>query len=291
MSQNESSEVAQRKQHLSKIFGGAASTYDRVGPRFFSHFGRRLVEVAQIPGGSKVLDVATGRGAILYPAVESVGPQGSITGIDLSEKMVQETNKELAHKKIFQNVEVRQMDAENLQFPDESFDFVLCGFAIFFFPQLDKAMAEFRRVLKPSGHICVSTFDTLFEKEWDWLYEIVDTYLPSEPEETQPSETDSETGPVFDTPEGLTTILKSTNFDDIQIVSETADFVYKTEEEFWSTMWSHGARGMLERIEQEAGNDGLQKFKLDVFKKMSSIKKKGGLHQLVPVHIGLATKL
>ena len=291
MSHNESSEIAQRKQHLSEIFDGAASTYGHVGPRFFSHFGRRLVEVAQIPGGSKVLDVATGRGALLYPAAESVGPQGAVTGIDLSEMMVQETNKELARKKMFSNVEVRQMDAEHLQFPDESFDFVLCGFAIFFFPQLDKAMAEFRRVLKPSGHICVSTFDKLFDEEWDWFYEIVETYLPSDPEVTQDPETDSETEPVFDTPEGLKEIISMASFDNIQIFSETAEFVYKTEEEFWSTLWSHGARGTLEKIEQETGTDGLQKFKLDVFKKMSSIKQNDGLHQLVPVHIGLATKL
>ena len=288
----ELSEVAKRKQRVSKIFDGATSTYGHVSPRFFSHFGRRLVEVAQIPGGSKVLDVATGRGALLYPAAESVGPQGSVTGIDLSEKMVQETNKELAGKKLSSNVEVRQMDAEHLQFPDESFDFVLCGFAIFFFPQLDKAMAEFRRVLKPNGHICVSTFDKLFDKEWEWFYEIVDTYLPSEPEETQDdSETDSENEPVFDTPEGVTAILKSADFDDIQVVSETAEFVYKTEDEFWSTLWSHGARGTLEKIEQETGTDGLQKFKVDVFKKMSAIKQNDGLHQLVPVHMVLATKL
>ena len=228
---------------------------------------------------------------MLYPAAESVGPQGSVTGIDLSEKMVQETNKELAGKKLSSNVEVRQMDAEHLQFPDESFDFVLCGFAIFFFPQLEKAMAEFRRVLKPTGHICVSTFDKLFDEEWNWFYEIVDIYLPSELEETQDSETDSESEPVFDTPEGLTAILKSVDFDDVQITSETAEVVYKTEEEFWSTLYSHGARGTLEKIEQETGKDGLQKFKSDVFKKVSSIMHNDGLHQLVPVHIGLATKL
>ena len=291
MDTNESPEIAQRKQHLSKLFDGVASTYDHVGPRFFSHFGRRLVEVAQIPSRSKVLDVATGRGALLYPAVESVGLKGSVTGIDLSEMMVQETNKELARKKMSSNIEVLHMDAEHLQFPDSSFDFVLCGFAIFFFPQLDKAMAEFRRVLKPTGHICVSTFDKLFDEEWNWFDEIVEAYLPSEPEETQAPETDSESEPVFDTPEGLTAILKSADFDDIQIVSETADFVYKTEEEFWSTLYSHGARGTLEKIEQDAGTDGLQKFKLDVFKKMDSIKQNDGLHQLVPVHIGLATKL
>ena len=290
MSHNESSDIVQRKQRVSGIFDGAASTYGHVGPRFFSHFGRRLVEIAQIPSGSKVLDVATGRGALLYPAAESVGPQGNVIGIDLSEMMVQETSKELARKKMTPNVEVRLMDAEHLQFSDESFDYVLCGFAIFFFPQLYKAMAEFRRVLKPTGHICVSTFDKLFDDEWSWFYEIVKTYLPSEIEENQATESNGEPQPVFDTQEGLKVIMNAAGFDDIQIISETAEFVYATEEEFWSTLWSHGARGTLEEIEQETGTDGLEKFKVDVFKKVSAIKQTDGLHQLVPVHVSLATK-
>jgi ubiquinone/menaquinone biosynthesis C-methylase UbiE len=290
MGLNEPSEIAQRKQRVSGIFDGAAATYDQVGPRFFSHFGRRLVEIAQIPIGSKILDVATGRGAVLYPAAKTVGSQGNVIGIDLSEMMVQETKKELVRKNLSQNIEVRQMDAEHLQFSDESFDYVLCGFAIFFFPKLYNAMAEFHRVLKPGGQICVSTFDKLFSKEWNWFYEIAKTYLPSEHEETQETETDNEPEPVFDTPEGLKAIMNAAGFDDIRIFSETAEFVYETEEEFWSTLWSHGARGTLEQIEQETGSDGLQKFKFDVFKKMSEIKNTDGLHQLVPVHVGLATK-
>ncbi len=290
MSHNESSEIAQQKQRVSKIFDGAAPTYGHIGPLIFSHFGRRLVEIAQIPSGSKVLDVATGRGALLYPAAESVGSDGKVTGIDLSEKMVQETNKELARLKLSTDIEVVQMDAENLQFPDDLFDFVLCGFAIFFFPQLDQAMAEFRRVLKPGGFICVSTFDKLFDDEWIWLDEIVSTYLPSEPEVTQATESNSESEPVFDTPEGLKAIMNTAGFESIQIFTETAEFIYATEEELWSTLWSHGFRGTLERIENERGPDGLQSFKLEVFNKVNSIKKTDGLHQVIPVHVSLATK-
>ncbi len=290
MGHNEPSEIMQRKQRVSGIFDGAASTYDQVGPRIFSHFGRRLVEIAQIHPQSKVLDVATGRGAVLYPAIKAVGSRGKVIGIDLSEKMVQETSSELANEPLSSNVEIRLMDAERLQFPDETFDYVLCGFAIFFFPQLFKAMAEFQRVLKPGGKICVSTFDELFYKEWRWFSEIVETYLPSVPQENQDTETNKEAHPVFDTPEGVNAILKSAGFNEIQIFSETAEFVYATEEEFWSTLWSHGVRGTLERIEQETGSDGLQMFKLDVFKRISAIKQADGLHQLFPVHIGLATK-
>jgi len=254
MSHNEESDIEKRKLRATRIFDGAASTYDRVGPRFFSHFGRRLVEIAQIPRGSKVLDVATGRGALLFPAAELVGQQGSVIGIDLSGMMVKETNKELVQRKIAPNVKVQQMDAEHLQFPKASFDYVLCGFAIFFFPELNQAMAEFRRVLKPIGHICVSTFDKLFDEEWSWFDDIVKSYLPCEPEETQTTASNSDTQPVFDTPEGLKAIMTTAGFEDIQIFTETTEFVYASKEEFWSTLWSHGARGTLENIENETGN-------------------------------------
>jgi ubiquinone/menaquinone biosynthesis C-methylase UbiE len=290
MSQKNSSEAEQHKQRVAKTFDGAAPTYGQVGPAFFSHFGRRLVEFVGIPDGSQVIDIATGRGAVLFPAAEAVGSDGKVTGIDLSEMMVQETKAEIARLKMAGNIEVQQMDAENLQFPDDLFDFVLCGFAIFFFPQLFQAMAEFRRVLKPDGIICVSTFDKLFDDEWIWLDEIVSTYLPSESGAAEDTDPDSESQPVFDTPEGLRAIMNTAGFENIQIFTETAEFIYATEEEFWSTLWSHGFRGTMERIEKERGPDGLQRFKLEVFNKINSIKRTDGLHQLIPVHVSLATK-
>ena len=50
------------------------------------------------------------------------------------------------------------------------------------------------------------------------------------------------------------------------------------------------SRGSLEEIEQQMGVEGLQKFKLDVFKKFGELKQDDGLHQQIPVHITLATK-
>ncbi|MBI5825639.1 MAG: methyltransferase domain-containing protein [Chloroflexi bacterium] len=288
MSNNEPSDTSERKQQVSDLFDRVATTFDHVGPRFFSHFGRRLVEFAHIPNGAHVLDVATGRGAALIPAAESVGMRGRAIGIDLSEGMVQETAKELARLGFSSNVEVRQMDAEHLQFPDESFDYVLCAFGIFFFPQLNRAMSEFRRVLKPNGRVVVTTWEKSWDEHWGWFGELAKTYLSPEPDASEPAEPDS--APVFDTPEGLETILKEASFTDIQIIFEATDFVYATEEEYWSTLWSHGARVSLEKIEQTASADGLQRFKTDVFTKAQSIKQTDGIHQVFPVLFASATK-
>ena len=290
MSSDESSHVAETKRQLSGIFDRAAATYDHVGPRFFSHFGRRLVELTHIPNGAKVLDVATGRGAVLLPAAESVGDKGSVIGIDLSQAMVQETARELVHLGVSRNVEVRLMDAEHLQLPDESFDYVLCGFALFFFPQVDQAMSEFRRVLKPNGRIGVTAWHKSVNEQWNWINEITRAYLPPQPETRQSTESASCSQPVVDTPEGIEAVVRVAGFTDIQVILEAAEFIYATEEELWGALWSVGTRTTLERIEQETGSEGLKRLKADVFKKFEAIKQKDGVHQLFPALFALATK-
>ncbi|HKZ54384.1 MAG TPA: class I SAM-dependent methyltransferase, partial [Anaerolineales bacterium] len=107
--------------------------------------------------GASVLDIASGRGASLFPAAERVGPTGRAIGIDLAESMVEEAIREICSRGLG-NLEARVMDAENLLFPNATFDYVLCGFCLFFFPQLERALSEMRRVLKPNGRIATSTW-------------------------------------------------------------------------------------------------------------------------------------
>ncbi|MDQ3005141.1 MAG: methyltransferase domain-containing protein, partial [Chloroflexota bacterium] len=144
-----------KKDILQGVFTRSASSYERI--RYFPIFGQWLVETAQIPEGAKVLDVACGRGAVLFPAAERVGSGGHVTGIDLAEGMARETQMEIERRGLRQ-AEARQMDAEHLTFPDSSFDFALCGFSLQFFPHLEQALSEFRRVLKPNGHVTVTTW-------------------------------------------------------------------------------------------------------------------------------------
>ena len=288
MDNNALSDSERRKQQVSGLFDRVASMYDHIGPRFFSHFGRRLVELAQIPNGANVLDVATGRGAVLIPAAEAVGLQGHAIGVDLSEKMALETASELDRLGLSSNAEAHQMDAESLQFPDNSFDFVLCCFAIFFFPQLDRAMSEFRRVLKPNGLVVVATWAKAFDEQWVWFEEIAKTYLPPEPEQGEANTPDAQ--PDFGTPAGLQTIMETAGFVNIQVVSEASVFVYADEEEFWSTLWSHGARVTLEAVEKATGVEGLQRFKADVFTRLQSTKQTDGIHQTFPVLFALAVE-
>lgn len=124
-------DAAARKARAKTQFNTVAIEYD-AGPGCFAHFGRRLVSAAEIQPGQRVLDVASGRGAVLFPCAEQVGKAGEVIGVDLADEMVRATNEEGARRGMSGRVQV--MDAEHLDFPDGTFDRVLCGFWIMFFP-------------------------------------------------------------------------------------------------------------------------------------------------------------
>lgn len=142
-------EAQQRKAHTAATFNQLAPDYDAAGVGCFASFGRRLVEQVGIERGQSVLDVATGPGALLLRAAEHVGPEGRVVGIDLAPAMLEAAQRDAATRGL--SVELRVMDAEAIEFPDASFDRVLCGFGLMFFPHLEAALAEMRRVLKPDG--------------------------------------------------------------------------------------------------------------------------------------------
>jgi SAM-dependent methyltransferase len=181
--------------------------------------------------------------------------------------MVEQTSHEAAQRGL-KNVEVRQMDAEHLDFPDAEFDVVLCGFALFFFPQLERALAEFRRVLKPGGSLVVSTWGNQFENDREWFNELIKKYLPSQPSSGQKISASNE--PDFTTSNGMEKLVRAAGFTDIFIDSEIAHFHYATKEEWWDTLWSHGVRGRLEAIEKTGGSEALEKLKAESFEQITA---------------------
>jgi len=196
------------------------------GIRRFPHFGRRLVEAARLSPGMQVLDVATGRGAVLFPAVDLVGSTGHVVGIDLAPGMVQSTAKDVEQRAL-SNVEVRQMDAEHLDFADRSFDAILCGFGLMFFPHVSEALAGFRRVLRPGAVLAVSTWaetDPAFAWEMDlWRrYEIVDRH---------PSNLMAQR---LNKPSELHRLLDTASFRDIDVRAEADPRMHADEDEWWT---------------------------------------------------------
>ena len=237
------------KQHIAGVFSRASSTYGQIGPDFFTCSGKQLVKFANIKPGSQVLDVACGRGAVLFPGLLAVSETGQVIGVDLAAGMVEHTSKEINRRKI-KNAQVVKMDAENLEFPEASFDYVLCGLSLFFFPRLEKALAEMYRVIKPGGTLAASTFqkrekdepDEITEK-WSALYAAFkDKLKPIPSMETQHLDSETKINQAF----------AKAGFVQIEVMAEENTCFYQDAEEWWETSWSHGYRNYLERLDVAA---------------------------------------
>ena len=117
---------------------------------------------AELSPGMKVLDLACGTGEPALSIAHAVGPQGRVVATDLVPQML-DFARENASAQGLENIEFQMADAESLPFADGEFDRVTCRFGVMFFPDIPKAMAEIRRVLKPGGRVCVAVFGSLEE--------------------------------------------------------------------------------------------------------------------------------
>jgi ubiquinone/menaquinone biosynthesis C-methylase UbiE len=247
-----------KKTILEQVFTRTAESYVRI--RYFDTFGAWLVDVAKIAEGAAVLDVACGRGAVLFPAGARVGTRGHVTGIDLAEGMARATQAEIDRRGIV-NASARQMDAEHLDFADKTFDAVLCGFSLQFFPDLPRALGEFRRVLKPGGTLAVSTWGD-DDPAWEWFDDLRKRYGASLRLASN----------SLDTPDKVTAALERGGFVDVSVRERVLDEVFVDEEEWWNVEWSISGREGLERL----GPEQLAALKNDAFAHMQSQRTKRG---------------
>lgn len=136
--------------------------YDRVAAEFAgdpltSGIGRRLVGFAGPRIGEHVLDVGCGRGAVLFPAADAVGPAGRAVGVDLAPAMVRCTAAEIAERG-WHHVTVRLDEGERPEFPPGSFDVVLSSLVMHLMDDPLGALRRYRRLLRPGGRFGCAEF-------------------------------------------------------------------------------------------------------------------------------------
>ena len=266
------------KNIVSEIFNQAADEYGMIGPRFFNYYGRKIVEYAEIGESDLILDIACGRGASLFPAYKKLGSSGKIVGIDLASKMLNKTKIEIENLGI-SNIDLYEMDVEELNFSSNEFDIALCGFGLFYFPDLKKALREIYRVLKPEGVFVASTFGER-DIRWKSIRELTGHYQ----EKLEPIALVKTK--MLDSKEEIINFLENEGFMAIDVSIEEKEFYYKNEEEWWRSIWSHGFRGFLKRLEEKM----LKEFREESFKIISKIKNENGIPDKLNILITKAFK-
>ncbi len=248
-----------------------AINFGKIGPKYWDVFGSRLVELSSINIGGKVLDIGMGRGASLFPALDKVGKDGYVIGIDSSEIMVKETYKDILHRNIF-NAKVKNMNAQYLNFEENSFDNVICGFGFGYLLLSENKLGGILRILKSGGEVGFSIWGV--QEDQKWLTDIINEYLPPVEKDKNISTTDI---PRFDTVDGVMKILNNSGLSNIKVHQENSIVIYKDKDEWWQEMCTNAVRGIFEQIEN-LGDHIFDKFKKDIFVGIEKFNRDNGLY-------------
>lgn len=143
---------SRRASFLRDLFDRSACDYDRIERMLALGSGRwyrrQALRRAGLQHGMRVVDVGFGTGLLAAQAITLIGDAALLTGVDPSVGMMQ-ASPLAAHVRLVQG------HAESIPLPDASADFVSMGYALRHVSDMGAAFAEFSRILKPGGTVCV----------------------------------------------------------------------------------------------------------------------------------------
>ena len=152
------------------ITGGFTKVDQTKDPRFFIEFldarktleGERevkdlIIQLLALKPGMEVLDVGCGTGDDAREMATTVGGNGRVVGIDLSDTLITESKSRMAGSSL--RIEFLIGDVRKLKFPDASFDCVRTDRVLMFVPEIKRAISEIVRVLRPGGRVVASEID------------------------------------------------------------------------------------------------------------------------------------
>ncbi len=150
--------VVAKKKQVAEMFDSIAGSYDFLN-RFLSagidkSWRKKAIRELKSVHPKLILDVATGTGDLAIIACKILKPE-KISGIDISEGMLDRGRKKIEILKLGDKIELLHGDSETINFDNSSFDAITVAFGVRNFENLEKGLAEMLRVLKPGGKISI----------------------------------------------------------------------------------------------------------------------------------------
>jgi SAM-dependent methyltransferase len=180
-------------------------------------------------------------GASAIPAAERVGPAGRVIGVDLAENLLNKGSQR-ARKSGLTNIEFRRTDLESLPFPDRTFDAVLCVFGIFFVTDVQGAIRELWRLVRPNGLLAITIWGRgLFEPADGTFWEAVRREDPELYRSIKPW------SKIFE-PDPLRALLLECGVSDPEAVAEPGWHPLQAPEDWWTIVLGTGYRSTVEAL-------------------------------------------
>ncbi len=233
-----------QRDRIAGVFDRAAATYDSVGVDFFQPIAEQLVALLAPQVGERALDVGCGRGAVLLRLADRVGTAGSVTGIDISPRMVEAAAADAAAASVL--ADVRVGDAQSPDLEPETYDIIASSLVLFFLPDPLAALRAWRALLVKGGRIGVSTFGQ-YTTDWSEVDAVFGPYLP---EAMRDARTSVRTGP-FSSDAGVERLLADAGFNDLTTTTSTVSVRFEDEDHWYRWSWSAGQRAMWEAVPEQ----------------------------------------
>jgi demethylmenaquinone methyltransferase/2-methoxy-6-polyprenyl-1,4-benzoquinol methylase len=163
----------EKKHQVAEMFNSIACRYDFLN-RFLSagidvRWRKKAIAELKELNPQIILDIATGTADVAIMAYNILYPK-KITGIDISEGMLEEGRKKIAKLQLQNVIELQYGDSETINYPANSFDAVTVAFGVRNFQNLEKGLQEMLRVLKPGGKLIVLEFSKPRQKAFKFFY-------------------------------------------------------------------------------------------------------------------------
>lgn len=203
-----------------------ACGYSETTMRVLAQYAQEAVVCANLKPGGDVLDVACGPGTLALMVAKEAK---SVHGIDFSGEMISIFRQKAASAGL-NNIWFHHGDAQELPYPDRTFDAAFSIFGLMFFPDRRKGFAEIHRTLKPGGSVCVTSWGPVDRSPaMSAMFGALRAIKPDLPEPRQAVES-------LENPDVFKRELQDSGFRNVEVKCVTKPFPVESIDTFWEDM-------------------------------------------------------
>ena len=227
---------------------------------------KKLIELVKINKNNAVLDVACGTGVVTKQIQKKVGNLGYVVGVDTSTTAIKIAKKWNEKNK---NLDFVNIDAENFSF-SKKFDIITCQYALFFFPNAQKALKNMKNSLKKSGTIGISVHGS--KDNVPFFSSILDSAVKYIPDYVPPGTPNLDR---FGTKSALKTEIRKAGFSNVVVKEFIFNYNPGKFEDYWKNYIKYIATPLKEKL-NALEYSKRKEFKNSVKEKTLQYTKKNG---------------
>jgi len=230
---------AKTKKIIESTFNEVSGKYD--ANKFFKITAKSLAKSFQSNDNDLLLDVSTGTGTVIFEILKQ-HPNLNIEAVDISKGML-DIAKQKALELNLNNIHFKHEDVEKLQYPNNHFDVITCGFGLFFYPNMEDTFNSLCAMIKTDGKFIFSSFtkdafEPYAKMFFDTLEKDYDIKMPIK------------ASGLLNTKEDIELLVCNKNKLNYKI--EEVEIAYDiTVEQWWALLNSAGYKTLLNKLDEE----------------------------------------